>query len=115
MSMLFITHDLGGRRRDCRSRGRDAQRREIREQGRTAEVFERPRDPYTRALLQCRPQPDRRPRRLPVIDDFLNNDPDSPARRLFGTPAGRGAGGCVFDHSPRRATHRSARAWPVRR
>jgi peptide/nickel transport system ATP-binding protein len=44
---------------------------EIREQGPAKEVFERPQDPYTKALLMCRPQLDHRPMRLPVIDDFM--------------------------------------------
>ena len=33
-----------------------------------------PRHAYTRALLACRPAPGTRPRRLPVIDDFLNKN-----------------------------------------
>jgi len=35
-------------------------------------VFETPKDTYTKALLLCRPQLDRRPTRLPVIDDFIH-------------------------------------------
>src|SRR5207247_9997050 len=45
---------------------------EIREQGPATKVFENPQDPYTKALLQCRPRLDRRPVRLPVIEDFMN-------------------------------------------
>jgi peptide/nickel transport system ATP-binding protein len=45
---------------------------EIREQGPAKAVFETPRDHYTRALLKCRPQLDRRPVRLPVIDDYID-------------------------------------------
>src|SRR6059058_3421303 len=45
---------------------------EIREQGPAKTVFESPRDPYTQALLKCRPQLDRRPVRLPVIDDYMD-------------------------------------------
>jgi len=45
---------------------------EIREQGPARDVFEDPRDSYTRALLQCRPRLDRRPMRLPVIDDYMS-------------------------------------------
>jgi peptide/nickel transport system ATP-binding protein len=37
-------------------------------------IFENPQHPYTKALLLCRPRLDRRPRRLPVIDDFLKGD-----------------------------------------
>jgi peptide/nickel transport system ATP-binding protein len=70
MSMLFITHDLALVREiaDQVVVMRDG---EIREQGSVAQVFGAPRDPYTRALLACRPAPGKRPKRLPVIDDFL--------------------------------------------
>jgi len=72
MAVLFITHDLGlvGQIADEVVVMRDG---EVREQGPAAEVFREPRDPYTRALLACRPPLDRRPKRLPVIDDFLEN------------------------------------------
>jgi peptide/nickel transport system ATP-binding protein len=47
---------------------------EIREQGSVDAIFREPRHPYTKALLACRPRLDRRPRRLPVIDDFLKGE-----------------------------------------
>ena len=70
MSVLFITHDL-------RVVGEFAdevvvmQSGRVRERGSVAAIFERPADPYTRALLACRPSLDRRPARLPVVADFL--------------------------------------------
>ncbi|MFO1317818.1 MAG: ABC transporter ATP-binding protein [Burkholderiales bacterium] len=71
MSVLFITHDLAvvGEIADHVIVMRDG---EIREQGPARDVFERPHDTYTKALLKCRPQIDRRPARLPVIDDFMS-------------------------------------------
>ncbi|TMH37766.1 MAG: ABC transporter ATP-binding protein [Betaproteobacteria bacterium] len=71
MSVLFITHDLAvvGDIADYLVVMRNG---EIREQGPARTVFETPRDPYTKALLQCRPRLDRRPVRLPVIEDFMN-------------------------------------------
>jgi len=48
---------------------------EIREQGSVERIFEAPQDVYTRALLACRPTLEGRPRRLPVIDDFLGGEP----------------------------------------
>ncbi|MEO6566126.1 MAG: ABC transporter ATP-binding protein [Casimicrobiaceae bacterium] len=73
MSVLFITHDLAvvGEIADHVIVMRSG---EIREHGPARQVFESPQDPYTRALLQCRPQLDRRPARLPVIEDFMSGD-----------------------------------------
>jgi peptide/nickel transport system ATP-binding protein len=70
MSVLFITHDLAvvGEIADYVVVMRDG---EIREQGPAKAVFETPADAYTQALLKCRPQLDRRPVRLPVIDDYM--------------------------------------------
>ncbi|HSN20773.1 MAG TPA: dipeptide ABC transporter ATP-binding protein [Usitatibacter sp.] len=73
MSVLFITHDLGvvG---DIADRVVVMQEGEIREQGAVDAIFRDPQDPYTKALLACRPRLDRRPKRLPVIDDFLKGE-----------------------------------------
>ncbi len=70
MSVLFITHDLAvvGEIADYVVVMRNG---EIREQGPAKAVFESPRDPYTQALLKCRPQLERRPVRLPVIEDYM--------------------------------------------
>ncbi len=71
MSVLFITHDLAvvGEIADYVVVMRNG---EIREQGPAKALFENPQDPYTKALLQCRPRLDRRPVRLPVIEDFMD-------------------------------------------
>ena len=71
MSVLFITHDLAvvGEIADYVVVMRNG---EIREQGPAKNVFEDPQDAYTKALLQCRPRLDRRPVRLPVIEDFMD-------------------------------------------
>ena len=85
MSMLFISHDLG-------VVGQIAERivvmraGTVREEGTVDRIFIDPHDAYTRALLSCRPSLDRRPRRLPVIDDFLGAD--APAKRLVAETAG---------------------------
>ncbi|TMH04124.1 MAG: ABC transporter ATP-binding protein [Betaproteobacteria bacterium] len=70
MSVLFITHDLAvvGEIADYVVVMRNG---EIREQGPAKTVFENPQDAYTKALLLCRPRLDRRPVRLPVIEDFM--------------------------------------------
>jgi len=70
MSVLFISHDLGlvGELADDVVVMRDGV---VRESGPVARIFRAPQDAYTRALLACRPRIDTRPRRLPVIDDFM--------------------------------------------
>jgi peptide/nickel transport system ATP-binding protein len=80
MSVLFISHDLGlvGEISDHVVVMRDG---EVREAGKVATIFSAPQDPYTRALLACRPSLDSRPRRLAVIDDVINNRPVITAQR----------------------------------
>jgi peptide/nickel transport system ATP-binding protein len=77
MSVLFITHDLAvvGEIADHVVVMRDG---EIRDQGPARAVFEHSGDRYTQALLQCRPNLDRRPKRLPVIEDFMNGSAHGP-------------------------------------
>jgi peptide/nickel transport system ATP-binding protein len=74
MSMLFISHDLGlvG---EVAKQVVVMRHGVVREAGPSREIFESPKDSYTRALLACRPRLDTRPRRLPVIDDIVNNRP----------------------------------------
>jgi peptide/nickel transport system ATP-binding protein len=71
MSMLFITHDLA-LVREIADHVVVMRGGTIREQNAVNQIYETPRDPYTQALLACRPQLEHRPRRLPVIEDFLN-------------------------------------------
>ena len=70
MSVLFISHDLGvvGEIADRVVVMRDGI---VRESGPVEAIFSEPRDTYTKALLACRPRLDAKPKRLPVIDDFM--------------------------------------------
>jgi peptide/nickel transport system ATP-binding protein len=70
MSILFITHDLG-LVREIADHVVVMHAGLIREQGPAGTIFSAPKDAYTRALLACRPTPDHRPIRLPVVEDFL--------------------------------------------
>ena len=89
MSLLFITHDLAlvGEIADDVVVMRNGQ---VQESAPVRAIFESPAHPYTRALLACRPSLDRRPRRLPVIDDFMAGGDqtlqDEPPRRMGGQP-----------------------------
>ncbi len=70
MSVLFISHDLGlvGEIADRVVVMRNGI---IREQGAVSDIFERPKDDYTKALLACRPSLEGNPARLLVIDDHM--------------------------------------------
>ena len=83
MAMLFITHDLAlvAEVADTVVVMREG---DVREKGSVRKIFETPEDPYTRALLACRPPLDRRPSRLPVIDDFLGGQPKARGERPRG-------------------------------
>jgi peptide/nickel transport system ATP-binding protein len=71
MSVLFISHDLGlvGEIADQVVVMRDGI---VRESGAVERIFSAPQDTYTKALLACRPRLDVKPKRLPVIEDFMN-------------------------------------------
>ena len=70
MSVLFITHDL-----QLVSEMADdvivMRYGDVKEQATAEQVFTHPSDPYTRALMLCRPPMDSRPIHLPVIDDII--------------------------------------------
>ncbi|HTK95944.1 MAG TPA: dipeptide ABC transporter ATP-binding protein [Terriglobales bacterium] len=87
MAMLFITHDLAlvSEIADHVVVMRDG---EVREQAPASQLFRDPRDAYTKALLACRPPRDHRPKRLPVIDDFMGSAP-----RIDGGERKRGLSG----------------------
>jgi peptide/nickel transport system ATP-binding protein len=85
MSMLFISHDLGlvGEISDRVVVMRNGV---VREAGDASAIFTAPQDSYTQALLACRPRLDARPRRLAVIEDFMNKRPAITEERVS-TPA----------------------------
>ena len=70
MSLIFISHDLGviG---EIADRVIVMYKGEIVESAGVVEIFNNPRHPYTRGLLACRPSPELRLYKLPVVDDFL--------------------------------------------
>lgn len=73
MAMLFITHDLSLIRRmadnvTIMNKGVCVER------GSTEQVFTNPQHPYTKGLLNCRPQVNPQARRLPTVADFLDEN-----------------------------------------
>ncbi|WP_028100686.1 ABC transporter ATP-binding protein [Pseudoduganella violaceinigra] len=88
MSVLFITHDLG-LVAEIADQVVVMRHGEVREAGDARAVFAEPKDLYTRALLHCRPSLDARPRRLPVIADYMQGGALAPQpERQRGTAPG---------------------------
>ncbi len=73
ISIIFITHDLG-----VIAQIADdilvMYRGNVVEQGTADQILHQPQQPYTKGLLACRPPLDSRPKRLPTVEDFLQNE-----------------------------------------
>ncbi|HEY9645189.1 MAG TPA: ABC transporter ATP-binding protein [Chroococcidiopsis sp.] len=71
MAILFITHDMGvvsqiADRVVVMFRG------QVMETATAYDLFAHPQHPYTKGLLNCRPRPDLRLKRLPTVADFMD-------------------------------------------
>lgn len=71
MSLIFISHDLGVIAEIAdyvvvMNKGK------VVETGKAHDIFTHPQHPYTQGLIACRPPLDKRLKRLPVVNDFLN-------------------------------------------
>jgi peptide/nickel transport system ATP-binding protein len=77
MGVIFITHDLGVVAQIA-DRVAIMYRGEIVEQNKTAILFKNPAHPYTKALIACRPALHPKGAPLPLVADFLKENP-SPA------------------------------------
>ncbi|MGE9315187.1 ABC transporter ATP-binding protein [Niabella sp. CJ426] len=73
MGVIFITHDLGVVAQIA-DRAIVMYRGSIIEEGRVKDIFSNPQQPYTKALIACRPVAHQRGTRLPVVADFLDAD-----------------------------------------
>ena len=73
MGVVFITHDLG-LVADIADTILVLYKGQIVEQGKTKEVLQHPKQPYTKALLACRPALHNRGAKLPVVSDFLESN-----------------------------------------
>ncbi len=76
MSVIYITHDLG-LVSEIADRVIVMYKGKVVESGPIKEIFLHPQNPYTKALLACRPDSSAKGKRLPVIADFLNEGQDS--------------------------------------
>ncbi|WP_242083760.1 ABC transporter ATP-binding protein [Aestuariivivens sediminis] len=73
MSIIFITHDLT-LISEIADRVLVMYRGEIVEQGKVETIFKKPKHNYTKALLNSRPSLDTRLKKLPSIQDYLNDN-----------------------------------------
>lgn len=72
-SVLFITHDLGLIAEIADEIAVMYQGKLV-ESGKVDQVLKHPKHKYTKALMACRPPLDKRPRYLPSVSDFLNQE-----------------------------------------
>jgi peptide/nickel transport system ATP-binding protein len=70
MSIIFVTHDLGIIA-DIADTVAVMYQGKIVEFGPMEQIFHHPQHPYTKGLLACRPQPDKRLQYLPTVSDFM--------------------------------------------
>jgi len=71
MSLIFISHDLGVVS-EIADRVIVMYKGNIVEEGTTKAIFSAPKHPYTKGLLACRPSPDYKLKKLPIVADFLD-------------------------------------------
>ena len=80
MSILFITHDLGVIA-EIADDVLVMYRGKMVEYGSVLDIFEKPKHPYTKGLLACRPRLDTEFRLLPTVDDYMDEvDEDGETR-----------------------------------
>jgi len=72
MGVILITHDLGIVA-DIADKIVVMRKGEIVEQGFAKDILHNPQQPYTKALLACRPAGQPKGKRLPVVSDFIND------------------------------------------
>ena len=72
MSVIYITHDLG-LVSEIADRVIVMYKGKVVESGPIKEIFLDPQNPYTKALLACRPDSSAKGKRLPVVSDFLDD------------------------------------------
>ncbi len=86
MSVLFITHNLG-LISEIADEVLVMYKGQIVEKNTTSEIFKNPSHPYTKGLMACRPTLDKDSRRLPVMDDYMDEQGKAlePDKEKWGT------------------------------
>lgn len=80
MALLFITHDLA-LVANIADRIGVMRHGSLVEVATTSELFQNPKQPYTKGLIACRPPMDSKPRRLPTVESFLSGQSSSLSHR----------------------------------
>lgn len=75
LSLIFISHDLGVIS-EIANRVLVMNKGKIVEEGNVTDIFNNPREPYTKGLLACRPSMKVRLKRLPTVADFTSGNFD---------------------------------------
>ncbi len=86
MSIIFVTHDLGTIAEIADSVAVMYQGKIV-EYGSVEQIYTNPQHPYTKGLLTCRPQPDRRLKYLPTVSDFMESVTTPTGEQLREKPA----------------------------
>lgn len=73
MSMIFITHDLS-LAADIADDILVMRKGLAIEQAPTKQIFDKPKELYTKALLACRPKPEQKGTLLPTVEDFIQGN-----------------------------------------
>jgi len=73
MAVIFISHDLGVVA-EMADEVLVMYKGDVVEYGEAEQIFTQPQHPYTKGLLACRPQLTQRLRRLPTLNDFLEEE-----------------------------------------
>jgi len=92
-AMLFITHDLA-LAATIADEVLVLYKGEMAEYGKTSQVLTNPQHPYTKALIACKPSPDKKGHRLPVVADYMDEgkktyDPAKEITQLKNTTSGQ--------------------------
>ncbi|HZL89191.1 MAG TPA: ABC transporter ATP-binding protein [Pirellulaceae bacterium] len=81
MSVLFITHDLGVIAEIADEVAVMFQGKIV-EQGKVLDIFERPKHPYTKGLLACKPRLETKYKTLPTVADFMEVSGEGPTLKI---------------------------------
>ncbi len=81
-AVIFISHDLAVIA-EIADRVLVMYKGKIVEQGKVADIFKKPKHPYTKGLLACRPPLAYRVERLPVISDFMRVENDQNGNQII--------------------------------